>query len=691
MSRTSKIRVGLVQLNTSFSGQYYLPLSAGMLQAYAQTHLPNADQFEFVPPLFTFLPIDEAVARIADCDLVGFSVYVWNEQNSLAIAEAYKKVRPDGIVIFGGPQVPNSHKQFRRKRTIELTVQEASRERMGFTRDYHRAYPFIDAACHGEGERVFMKILERMAEDGLKDKSGIPALSYFDDKGVFHFNAEIHRMMDPELADAPSPLTTGVFDKLMGEFPEQKWILMYETDRGCPYSCTYCDWGGATEDRIGKFDMEHVRADIMWIGERKIPYVFLCNANFGILERDVQIAEYFVEAKARYGYPEAVSTQNAKNPKDHTIKALKVLERAGLNKATVMSQQSLNTETLKAVRRDNMKLDEYYEIQKQLAADGTFTMTDLILGMPNETYDSIADAVSTLISRGQHNRIQFNNLSILRNTEMGDPEYQREHGMQIVKAKMINGHGKKNNSISGIEEWQQLVVATRTMPPEQWRKTRAFCWMVNLIYFNKLLQYPAIVLHEGFGLSYKAFFECFTQARSERFPLLARINTFFESTAKGIQDGVHEEYVHSKDWLDVYWPPEEYAFIMLVVEGKLGDFYTEVQTILEEFLPAAGITLPADLLNETLQLNQKLIKVPFQTTDTDVTLSYNIDQVFQSVIRGEPVKLETTPQRHLTINRIQEQWTSWDDWYQRMVWYGNRRGAYLYGTRVRNVEIAGHH
>ena len=50
----------------------------------------------------------------------------------------------------------------------------------------------------------------------------------------------------------------------------------------------------------------------MWLGKNKIPYVFLCNANFGILKRDVEIAEFFAEAKEKFGHLEGVSTQNAK-------------------------------------------------------------------------------------------------------------------------------------------------------------------------------------------------------------------------------------------------------------------------------------------------------------------------------------------------------------------------------------------
>ena len=125
------------------------------------------------------------------------------------------------------------------------------------------------------------------------------------------------------------------------------------------------------------------------------------------MKRDVDIARYFAEIKKDYGYLEGLSTQNAKNPKAHTLEALEILDKAGLNKATVMSQQSLNSKTLEAVRRDNMKLDEYQKMQNQLASEGIYTMTDLIFPMPNETYLSVVDAIDTLISNGQHNKIQF--------------------------------------------------------------------------------------------------------------------------------------------------------------------------------------------------------------------------------------------------------------------------------------------
>ena len=685
-----KIKVGLVQFNTSFSEQYYFPLAVGMLQSYAQKHLAHPEDFEFRPMIYKFPEtIEETSEKLSDCDMAIFSSYVWSEQHSLAVARDYKRRKPNGIVIFGGPQVPDSKKQFRRVRTTELNPEELHRKRMNFTPDFHRAYPFIDVAVHGEGERIFKMILEQIAIDNRRDKSQIPSASYLDNNGVFRFNAKLERMKNHELADTPSPFTTGVFDALMNANLDQKWILMYETDRGCPYQCSYCDWGGATEDRISRFPMEQIYADIMWAGERHIPYAFLCNANFGILERDVQIAEFFAESKAKFGYPEGVSTQNAKNPKKHTIEALKVLEKAGLNKATVMSQQSLNPATLKAVRRDNMKLDEYYAMQRQLAAEGVYTMTDIILPMPEETNQSIVDGISALITNGQHNRIQFNNLSILRNTEMGDPEYQERYNMKIVRTKIINGHGKKNASVSGIDEYQELVVGTNTMPEPDWIKTRVLCWMINLIYFNKLLQIPIITLHEVYGIPYGRIFESFVlnPRLSHNLPVFSGILNFFEKTACDMQNGTQEEFIHSPEWLDIWWPPEEYIFIKLCVEGKLEQFYKESEMIIMGFMKSDKSISP---ILDAVKLNKSLIKIPFQTEDLEILLSCNVWDIYRQVLLGQTYEFKLGTYQY-TIDRTTETWNSWNEWCEKMVWWCNRRGAYLYGNKNPHQEIAGHH
>ena len=89
--------------------------------------------------------------------------------------------------------------------------------------------------------------------------------------------------------------------------------------------------------------------------------------------------------------------------------------------------------TLEAIKRDNISLGTYMELQRRFTRDKVETYSDLILGLPGETYESFVKGVDQLIENGQHNRIQFNNLSILPNAEMGDPAYQ---------AQVRHGHGR---------------------------------------------------------------------------------------------------------------------------------------------------------------------------------------------------------------------------------------------------------
>ena len=60
----NKIKIGMVQINNSFSGQNYLPLSLGFLFSYAKFHVKNIDDFEFVDPIYKRLKVAEAVDHI---------------------------------------------------------------------------------------------------------------------------------------------------------------------------------------------------------------------------------------------------------------------------------------------------------------------------------------------------------------------------------------------------------------------------------------------------------------------------------------------------------------------------------------------------------------------------------------------------------------------------------------------------
>ncbi len=648
----TKVKVGLIQINNSFSNQNYLPYSVGLLQAFIQKYAQNPERYEFILPIYARLPVSQAIHKLAGAEILAFSTYVWNIKLSLEIAKRYKQENPETLIIFGGPQVPDR------------------------CEDFIRQNPFIDVCCHGEGEQVVLNLVERFPSRDWHDISGI---SYLAADGSFVNHPKGDRIKD--ISVIPSPYLEGVFEELMKANPQERWIALWETNRGCPFSCTYCDWGSSTQSKVFAFDLERLFREVDWFADHKIEYIFCCDANYGILPRDLELTRYVAEVKAKHGYPHALSVQNTKNATERSYQVQKLLSDSGLNKGVAIAMQSMDKETLKNVKRHNISLDSFKELQRRFTQDRVETYSDLILALPGETYETFFNGLADAIENGQHNRIQFNNLSILPNAEMGDPEYQKKFGMVIVESRIVNMHGSLiEDEDDGVHETQQLVVATDAMPREDWCRTRALCWMVALLYFDKLMQIPLMILHEVCNFSYRELFELFMEGDLQDLPTLKEIRDFFFEKALDIQTG-GEEYCKSSEWLNIWWPADEYIFIKLSVENKLDTFYQETKLLLTRFLDSRFISIPL-ILHEAIKLNRTLVNQPFQTEDVELELWHNIWEVYQAARQGVKVPLENQPKLY-RIDRLSANRSSWEAWYREVVWWGNKKGAYLY----KNVSV----
>ena len=308
------VKIGLVQINNSFSGQNYLPYSIALLQTYVQKFAPDPSRYEFLTPLYKRVRIADAVEALKDADLVGFSTYVWNGRISLEIARRLKALKPGIVIVFGGPHVPDQPEAFL------------------------RANPQIDLAVHNEGERTFLKLLEAWPDrDAWAALAGVSMVKA---DGSFVRNPNIDRVRD--LDEIPSPFLEGAFDAIMAANPNESWIGLWETNRGCPFRCTFCDWGSATAGKVTKFGEERLFREVDWFAEKKIEYIFCCDANFGIQKRDVDIANYVADIKKTTGYPVALSVQNTKNATERAYLTQKILSDAGLNKGVALSMQSVD-------------------------------------------------------------------------------------------------------------------------------------------------------------------------------------------------------------------------------------------------------------------------------------------------------------------------------------------------------------
>ena len=643
--RDTPCKIGLVQINNSFADACYFPYSVGILQAYVQRYARRPQAFEFRTPIYRRLTVQAALNHLAGVQVAGFSVYVWNYRLSLAIAEALKAADPKVLIVFGGPHVPDHAESFLRD------------------------HPFIDLAVHGEGERVFLNILEQAGE---KRWEGISGLSYLQD-GRFNFTERAERISD--LGTVPSPYLEGVFDVLAEQAQDHDWLGLWETNRGCPFNCSYCDWGSANHQRMYNFDLERLEKEVQWFADHRIEFVFCCDSNFGLLPRDLDIVKIVVSAKHAHGFPKSLSVQNTKNATERTYAVQSLLNREGLSKGVNLALQTTTPAALDRIGRKNISLDSFRELQEKYNRDNIETFTDLILGLPGETYQSFVEGVEGIIRQGQHNRIQFINLSILPNAEMGDPAYQRRYDFEIVETNIVNIHGLETGQEDGIFETQKLVVGTDSMPRPDWIKARVFAWMMSLVHFDKVLQIPNILLNAFFNVPFTGLVNAFLEADADRYPVTAGIKAFFEREAGHICEG-GPEYYHSPEFLNIYWPHDEFVLIRLCAEGNIENFYQEAKTIIRE-LAGTFLEEAPDLLDQAVDLNRRLLKKPFQTQDEDACYRYNLFELYRSVLTGDRCEL-STGERCYRIDKTSENWIGWDDWCREVVWYGNKKGAYLY-------------
>jgi radical SAM superfamily enzyme YgiQ (UPF0313 family) len=637
-----KICVGLVQINNSFSNQSYLPYSVGLLQAYTQRWAVNPQRYSFLLPIFKRSPMEQIVQSLDGANIVGFSVYMWNIRLSLAAAELLKKNQPETIIIFGGPQVPDNAKNFLAE------------------------HPFIDICCHGEGEGVFLNLLESYPGNCWDETPGI---SYLQADGVFVNNDRTKRLS--ELSNIPSPYLEGLFAPLMQAHAKEQWLAMWETNRGCPFSCSFCDWGSAVSSKVFQFDMERLTKEIEWFSKNRIEFIFCCDANFGILRRDMDLVNLVAAAKKARKYPNALSVQNTKNSSDRTLQIQKILNDSGLGKGVSIALQSVDEHTLESINRQNIRLDKFLELQHLFHREGITTFTDIIIGLPGETMESFMNGVDQVIDSGQHNRIQFIHLAVLPNAEMGDPAYQEKYGMLMVESKLINNHGILTDN-EEIQETQDLVVGTKAMPQKDWVSSCTFSFMTALLHFNKLLQIPLILARENGDIGYRQIIEGFCNANPETYPIIAGLSRFFSEKAKSIQQG-GPEFHGAPQWLNIWWPAHEFITIRLCFDNQMTPFYQEAQTLLLEMQP----NLPAAAIEDAINLNHALFKQPLLPDDSSLSCRFNIYEYYQSILMGTPCQLIETPTNYKILRSLKV-WSSWDDWLREVIWFGHKKGDYLY-------------
>jgi radical SAM superfamily enzyme YgiQ (UPF0313 family) len=382
MSAQSKTPVYLVYYDKN---EDYMPLALGLITEYIKVHKAGMLNgfYEFVPKLLTSPDVAREAIKEHGPGVFLSSDYLWSSSGNLGVTKLVKELTPDSIIIHGGPSVPK----------YEYSCE-----------DFFRKYPFVDITVRGEGELTAAELLEQLAThpgDFAKDPeflANTAGISYRQRKASGEEKiirtSERERIQDLDIL--PSPYLTGYFR------PDEvhRWkTAILETNRGCPYGCTFCDWGSATLSKIRKFSMSRVRAEIEYIAQQGAHMIWIADANWGIFPRDVEVAQTIAACRQKYGHPKAIVVNYAKHGTERIAEMIKILKTAGVMAGAIISIQTQDPGVLKNINRTNIRTQRYEELISVFRQNNLPVSSDVMIGLPGATVQTFKDDLQFFFDR----------------------------------------------------------------------------------------------------------------------------------------------------------------------------------------------------------------------------------------------------------------------------------------------------
>jgi len=444
-----------------------MPLNIGYVATYAKKYFDKDIDIK----LFKYPQQMIDAIKEEPPDILGLGNYEWNKALNYKIIEFAKAHSSELIAVLGGPNFSiNGDEQ----------------------RDYLAERPLVDFYVVDQGEPGFLNLLDKLSggdrsRAGMKDTpiDGCVFLSNEGDglvigKGVGGEFSSLH--------EVPSPYLSGILDEFFGD----SIIPIIETDRGCPYTCAFCAWGKTTNCKVRQYDISRVKAELDYIVERVkytnyTNFLHIANANFGILERDKEIAEYMKQLSIDSGYPRKINAAWAKNTPGRIIDIAEIL---GDMVEVTMSFQSMDPVVLENIKRSNIKTSAFMELQKQFGKKGIPTTSELILGLPGETKESHLEALRVLLDAGVGNIICYNFMT-LGGSVLATRQQRDQHGIK-TKYRLFDIQFGKYSDITVIET-QEVARSTNTMSEEDTLFFRPLHWLIQFLwsykYYIQLLKY----------------------------------------------------------------------------------------------------------------------------------------------------------------------------------------------------------
>lgn len=440
-----------------------MPMAVGSIGAYTRAHVSPA-------PVVRLFKYPEALARALDedgpPDVIGFSNYIWNLNLSASFAAVIKRHHPGVVTVLGGPNFPTTGGE-----------QEA----------FVRGLPMIDFYIAKEGEVAFARLISALAEAGFDAGAvpeDLPSVARVTSDGRFLASATADRIAD--LADIPSPYLDGSLDA----FFDGKLLPLVQTNRGCPFRCTFCVEGVSYYSRVSKSkkservhdELEYIARNMARVREQHGGRgdMFIADSNFGMYKEDLDTCRTIGEMQTEYGFPDYINVATGKNQKHRVLEAAKLVNGAMRLSGSV---QSLDQEVLENIERDNINAAEIMDLALSASEIGANSYSEIILALPGDTRERHFRTIRSIIEADFTNVYLFQ-LMLLPGTDLAAEESVRKWEMKTAYRVLPRCYGRYQclGEEFAVVEIERICIGNESLSFDDYLDCRRLHLVVNVFH-----------------------------------------------------------------------------------------------------------------------------------------------------------------------------------------------------------------
>lgn len=404
------------------------------LKSYHQKYGLSRNDYHWLNPVlidtFTSLEINlkylSDIIETNEVDILGFSMYVWDYEYFANLADQIKKKYPEILIVAGGPQ-------------IDVHINP----------EFFSSMPFVDYAFYGEAEIAFTRLIDYLQGYNVELVNVASKDKVFDHE---IFNDKEHLNESP-LHNYLQEYENYVID-LKKRFGDKNLIAVWETVKGCPFSCSFCDWQSGLHNKVRIWaktnNQPSWQKELDVFTKLQIKSVVWTNPNQGMQKQDHDIIDYWCKlAAAGLNPPKNAIPQTSKQKTKEGIELLKKQFKYGVCDRFKFDIQCTNETVLKNIDRPQLPWPELKMLLKDLLDQFPNLgreQINVIWPLPGQTLDIL-----------RHNMMEIGSLGLFANcypwqilplSPAGKSEYQDKFKIKTKKGNFFEYYQGTTNWVT---------------------------------------------------------------------------------------------------------------------------------------------------------------------------------------------------------------------------------------------------